>query len=126
MLADLIHHVRAELNYCQVRKTIVVYAENLLDPSLSSSIQTMSAKLLLNMIDRIMKLPNQVEGRQVLMLILTCFTNKIEALNASLITAAGVPAEPDFHLLLREQGIHMGMPVSELESDNLRGMLNLW
>jgi transformation/transcription domain-associated protein len=51
MLADLIHHVRQELTAEQVTKTIVIYTKNLNDASLAPSIQTMCAKLLLNLID---------------------------------------------------------------------------
>lgn len=120
MLADLIHHVRAELNYKQIRKTIVVYAANLLDSSLSSSIQTMSAKLLLNMIDRIMKLPSQANSRQVLMLILNCFTQKIATLNA--LKDSGLSTTPDFRTLLRERGIQTGLPASESDFDAMKGL----
>lgn len=122
MLADLIHHVRAELNYSQIKKTIVVYADNLLDGTLSSSIQTMSAKLLLNMIDRIMKLPNQADGHQVLMLILKCFSRKISALNAALISFENDSViEPDFATLTRRHGIHLALQTNETDIDALKG-----
>lgn len=123
MLADLIHHVRAELNYAQIKKTIIVYADNLLDGTLSSSIQTMSAKLLLNMIDRIMKLPNQADGHQVLMLILMCFSRKISALNSALISSEnGTVVEPDFCTLTRQHGIHLALQTSETDVDALKGL----
>lgn len=63
MLADLLHHVRAELDSTQLRRTIAIYSANLHDESLAPSIQTMCAKLLLNLIDRIIKLPDQKEGK---------------------------------------------------------------
>ncbi|QSL64955.1 hypothetical protein MERGE_002259 [Pneumocystis wakefieldiae] len=81
MLADLIHHVRSELSVKQISQTIRVYSANLHDWTLAISIQTMSAKLLLNMIDRIMKLPQQSEGRQLLIIILDNFAKKLEELN---------------------------------------------
>ncbi|CCJ31022.1 unnamed protein product [Pneumocystis jirovecii] len=81
MLADLIHHVRSELNVKQISQTIRVYSANLHDWTLAISIQTMSAKLLLNMIDRIMKLPQQSEGRQLLIIILDSFAKKLKELN---------------------------------------------
>ena len=62
MLADLLHHVRAELDSNQLRRTIAIYSANLHDDSLASSIQTMCAKLLLNLIDRIIKLPDLRDG----------------------------------------------------------------
>ncbi|KAG4306575.1 hypothetical protein PORY_000563 [Pneumocystis oryctolagi] len=81
MLADLIHHVRSELNAKQISQTIRVYSANLHDWTLAISIQTMSAKLLLNMIDRIMKLPQHSEGRQLLIIILDSFAKKLKELN---------------------------------------------
>ena len=62
MLADLLHHVRAELDSNQLRRTIAIYSANLHDESLAPSIQTMCAKLLLNLIDRIIKLPDLKDG----------------------------------------------------------------
>jgi len=62
MLADLLHHVRAELDSNQLRRTIAIYSANLHDDSLATSIQTMCAKLLLNLIDRIIKLPDLRDG----------------------------------------------------------------
>jgi transformation/transcription domain-associated protein len=62
MLADLLHHVRAELDSMQLRRTIAIYSANLHDETLAPSIQTMCAKLLLNLIDRIIKLPDLKDG----------------------------------------------------------------
>jgi transformation/transcription domain-associated protein len=62
MLADLIHHVRQELSQEQIAKTIRLYTQNLHDSSLAPSIQTMCAKLLLNLIDCIVNDPNKEEG----------------------------------------------------------------
>ncbi|KAI8983535.1 hypothetical protein BDB01DRAFT_850672 [Pilobolus umbonatus] len=81
MLADLIHHIRTELSPSQISRTIHIYSRNLHDPSLASSIQTMCGKLLLNLIDCIMKIPDKEEGRRLLMRILEAFTSKFEALN---------------------------------------------
>jgi transformation/transcription domain-associated protein len=63
MLADLLHHVRAELDSTQLRRTIAIYSANLHDESLAPSIQTMCAKLLLNLVDRIIKLPDLKDGK---------------------------------------------------------------
>ncbi|GAN05230.1 conserved hypothetical protein [Mucor ambiguus] len=81
MLADLIHHIRAELSASQLSRTIYIYSRNLHDATLAPSIQTMCGKLLLNLIDCIMKIPDKSEGRQLLMRILDAFASKFEALN---------------------------------------------
>ncbi|KAF9357807.1 hypothetical protein BGX26_003026, partial [Mortierella sp. AD094] len=90
MLADLVHHVRAELTPAQLAKTVYIYSRNLHDPSLASSIQTMCAKLLLNLVDCIVRIPNgeadantpiATLGKILLIKILDTFTNKFAALN---------------------------------------------
>lgn len=81
MLADLIHHIRAELSASQLSRTIYIYSRNLHDATLAPSIQTMCGKLLLNLIDCIMKIPDKSEGRELLMRILDAFASKFEALN---------------------------------------------
>mgnify|MGYP001577851113 FL=1 len=53
MLADLIHHVRAELTLAQLARIVHVYSANVHDPTLGAAIQTMCSKLLLNLIDPI-------------------------------------------------------------------------
>lgn len=62
MVADLLHHVRAELSPAHIWMTVEVYSRNLQDNTLAASFQTMSAKLLLNLVERIMKLSNKADG----------------------------------------------------------------
>ncbi|CAO3681372.1 unnamed protein product [Umbelopsis ramanniana] len=81
MLADLVHHVRSELTPAQLSRTVYIYSRNLHDQSLAPSIQTMCAKLLLNLIDCITKIPNKTEARDLLIRILDSFTSKFAALN---------------------------------------------
>ncbi|ORE10738.1 hypothetical protein BCV72DRAFT_199208 [Rhizopus microsporus var. microsporus] len=81
MLADLVHHIRAELSPVQISRTIYIYSRNLHDPTLAPSIQTMCGKLLLNLIDCIMRIEDKSQGRALLMRILDAFANKFEALN---------------------------------------------
>ncbi|KAK1766179.1 hypothetical protein QBC33DRAFT_453494 [Phialemonium atrogriseum] len=81
MLADLIHHVRDRLEPDQIRKTVEVYTKNLQDNFPGTSFQTMSAKLLLNMADCIAKLPNKVDARHHLIMILNAIGDKFAAMN---------------------------------------------
>ncbi|KAK5993473.1 Transcription-associated protein 1 [Cladobotryum mycophilum] len=81
MLADLIHHVRDSLSPEQIRKTVEVYTKNLQDNFPGTSFQTMSAKLLLNMAECIAKLPNKVDARHYLMMILNAIGDKFAAMN---------------------------------------------
>ncbi|CAM1508207.1 Fc.00g050550.m01.CDS01 [Cosmosporella sp. VM-42] len=81
MLADLIHHVRESLKPEQIRKTVEVYTKNLQDNFPGTSFQTMSAKLLLNMAECIAKLPNKVDARHYLIMILNAIGDKFAAMN---------------------------------------------
>ncbi|KAL8351867.1 hypothetical protein RB601_002265 [Gaeumannomyces tritici] len=81
MLADLIHHVRDNLSPAQIRKTVEVYTKNLQDNFPGTSFQTMSAKLLLNMAECIAKMPNKVDARHYLIMILNAIGDKFAAMN---------------------------------------------
>ncbi|KAK3299398.1 uncharacterized protein B0H64DRAFT_371754 [Chaetomium fimeti] len=81
MLADLIHHVRESLTPEQIRKTVEVYTRNLQDNFPGTSFQTMSAKLLLNMAEFIARMPNKVDARHYLIMILNAIGDKFAAMN---------------------------------------------
>ncbi|QSS58129.1 hypothetical protein I7I51_07552 [Histoplasma capsulatum] len=81
MLADLIHHVRESLNRDQIRRTVEVYTKNLHDEFPGTSFQTMSAKLLLNMAERIAKLQDKQDARYFLVMILDAIGDKFAAMN---------------------------------------------
>jgi hypothetical protein len=80
IIADLIHHVRDALKPPQIRKTVEVYTKNLQDNFPGTSFQTMSAKLLLNMAECIAKMPNKVDARYYLILILNAIGNKFASI----------------------------------------------
>jgi transformation/transcription domain-associated protein len=63
MLADLIHHVRTKLALPQLSRTIYLFSRNMHDNTLSCSIQTMCAKLLVNLVECIVALNDRDEGR---------------------------------------------------------------
>ncbi|PGH00581.1 hypothetical protein AJ80_09152 [Polytolypa hystricis UAMH7299] len=81
MLADLIHHVRESLSRDQIRRTVEVYTKNLHDDFPGTSFQAMSAKLLLNMAERIAKLENKRDARYFLIMILDAIGDKFAAMN---------------------------------------------
>ena len=62
MLADLVHHVRVELSMPQLIRMVNLYSRSLQDSTLPLTIQTMSAKLLVNLIDSL----KRSEGNMVL------------------------------------------------------------
>lgn len=52
-LADLVHHVRANLPLSDLSLAVDLFSKNIHDDTLLSSIQTMSCKLLLNLVESI-------------------------------------------------------------------------
>lgn len=85
-VADFIHNVRAELQLGDIEKTIQLYTGYLLDQSLALTVQIMSAKLLLNLVERILKLgkenPQEApRAKKLLMIIVDAYMNRFKALN---------------------------------------------
>uniref|UniRef100_A0A6A7FXF6 Transformation/transcription domain-associated protein-like n=6 Tax=Hirondellea gigas TaxID=1518452 RepID=A0A6A7FXF6_9CRUS len=50
-LADLVHHVRSKLNLHALTRAVHLFSKNIHDETLPTSIQTMSCKLLLNLVE---------------------------------------------------------------------------
>lgn len=80
-VADFIHNVRNDLTPLQIWSTVRIYCELLKDDSLALTVQIMSAKLLLNIVERIMKLPNKLEGRMLFMIIIDSYAKRFQSLN---------------------------------------------
>ncbi|GAA5967961.1 hypothetical protein JCM21900_003879 [Sporobolomyces salmonicolor] len=79
MLADLIHHCRADLTLPQLSRVVHTYCANIHDPTLASAIQTMCSKLLLNLIDPIAS-KDPAEATKILQRILLAFVTRMEAM----------------------------------------------
>ncbi|GAA5983547.1 hypothetical protein JCM5350_000270 [Sporobolomyces pararoseus] len=79
MVADLIHHCRADLTLSQLSRVVHTYCANIHDPTLASAIHTMCSKLLLNLIDPIAS-KEPAEAIKILQRILLCFVSRIEAM----------------------------------------------
>lgn len=81
MLADLVHHVRLELNPLQLGRVIHIYSCNLHNMSLNGAIQTMCAKLLMNLVECVLQKDTPEGSVQVLhALFITC-VDKLSALH---------------------------------------------
>lgn len=85
MLADLIHHVREQLQPEQISRVVSVYVSHLTgDDGIEvpgTSYQTMSAKLLLNMAECMSKIENQKDARLLMMTVLNGIADKFAAMN---------------------------------------------
>ncbi|XP_050675423.1 transcription-associated protein 1 [Leptidea sinapis] len=87
-LADLVHHVRQHLPITDLAIAAHLFSKNVHDESLPTSIQTMSCKLLLNLVDCIRQRSEsenagsgQPQGRQLLMRILEVFVLKFKTIS---------------------------------------------
>nr|XP_039255466.1 transformation/transcription domain-associated protein-like [Styela clava] len=82
-LADLAHHVRAQLSLSQLASAVHLFSKNVHDDSLPCSIQTMSCKLLLNLVEGITKkseVEKSSQGREILMRMLEVFVLKFHTI----------------------------------------------
>lgn len=79
MLADLIHHSRAEMSAAQLARIVSVHGRVLHDPTLAPAIQTMCAKLLLNLVESIITNNGEV-ANGLLREIFDAFTEKMKNL----------------------------------------------
>ncbi|CAH1997935.1 unnamed protein product [Acanthoscelides obtectus] len=82
-LADLVHHVRQQLSLADLTRAVHLFSKNVHDDSLGTSIQTMSCKLLLNLVDCIRirsEAESSNEGRELLMRMLEVFVLKFKTI----------------------------------------------
>ncbi|PSN44253.1 Transcription-associated protein 1 [Blattella germanica] len=81
-LADLVHHVRQHLNLSDLSRAVHLFSKNVHDESLPTSIQTMSCKLLLNLVEciRTRSEAENGQGRELLMRMLEVFVLKFKTI----------------------------------------------
>ncbi|XP_045469394.1 transcription-associated protein 1 isoform X2 [Harmonia axyridis] len=83
-LADLVHHVRQQLTLPDLTRAVHLFSKNVHDDSLAATIQTMSCKLLLNLVECIRirsEAENKPEGRELLMRTLEVFVLKFKTVS---------------------------------------------
>lgn len=84
ILAELIHSVRFNLNIPQLRKIIDVFSINVHDSSFSYTLQTSAVRLLMNLIEAVLRVntqePQRDEARNLLKRILETITTKYVSL----------------------------------------------
>ncbi|CAH1788418.1 unnamed protein product [Owenia fusiformis] len=81
-LADLVHHVRQSLPLNELSMAVNLFSKNVHDETLPSNIQTMSCKLLLNLVECIGQRSEQEtgNGRELLMRMLVVFVMKFKTI----------------------------------------------
>lgn len=80
-LADLVHHIRTSLSAKDLVCAVRLFSKNVHDCTLPATIQTMSCKLLLNMVDCIRLKAEGEACRELLMKILEVFVLKFKIIS---------------------------------------------
>ena len=83
-LADLVHHVRQHLPHADLARAVQLFSRNAHDETLPTSIQTMSCKLLLNLVECIRTRSEQeskVNARDLLMRMMEVFVLKFKTVS---------------------------------------------
>ncbi|XP_071709513.1 uncharacterized PI3/PI4-kinase family protein C1F5.11c-like isoform X1 [Rutidosis leptorrhynchoides] len=88
LLAEIVHHVRGDLSLLQLSRIIYLFSSNMHDASLSLSIHTTCARLMLNLVEPIFEkgvdLPSMDEARILLGQILDAFVGKFSTFKRSI------------------------------------------
>ncbi len=82
-VADFIYNIRAELSLPQLWKIVRVFCKNLKDDTLCVTAHTVTAKSLVNLLDKIAKLTDKNEARQLFMLIIDSYVHRFISLNCA-------------------------------------------
>lgn len=77
-VAELVHTVRSDLTPAQIWHAVQVFLANLNDPIFGAHFQSMSVRLLLNILDKLSNFPRPEQCRSVLMLVLLSVTERLD------------------------------------------------
>ncbi|KAG7751109.1 hypothetical protein KL911_003556 [Ogataea haglerorum] len=80
IVADFIH-VNGNLSTDRIWKSVQLYCDHLQDATLAQTVHIMSAKLLLNLVDRVLKLDDKENGRQLFLIMINAFVKRFALLN---------------------------------------------
>ncbi|KAG5262544.1 hypothetical protein AALO_G00276250 [Alosa alosa] len=113
-LADLVHHVRQNLPLTDLSLAVQLFAKNIDDESLPSSIQTMSCKLLLNLVDCIRSKSEQENGngRDILMRMLEVFVLKFHTIARYQLPAIFKKCKPQSEMGVVDPGALPSVPAT--------------
>ncbi|EJU06480.1 hypothetical protein DACRYDRAFT_19621 [Dacryopinax primogenitus] len=95
MLADLVHHVRAELKIEQIEKVLVTYTVIWLNPALGPDVITVCAKLLLNLVESLVKCSDKQRAGRLLVRLVESIVQKLKHLELIRVDIVAVEADPD-------------------------------
>lgn len=79
-MADLLHHLRAELTPPQIQQVFTVYMQHLHNPYLSSHTHVISAKMIFNVVDTEIAKDTHPNAARVLTTLLEATVDKVDSL----------------------------------------------
>ena len=79
-MADLLHHLRADLTPAQIQQIFSVYMQHLHNPFLSSHAHLLSAKMIFNLIDGEITKDTHQNAARVLTTLLEASVDKVDSL----------------------------------------------
>lgn len=79
MLADLVHHLRSELTVPQLLRVVTIYSAYLFETAFPFGIQTMCAKLLINLIETVCAKLDRQDALRTLGIVLDRFIDKLQS-----------------------------------------------
>ncbi|KAG8178737.1 hypothetical protein JTE90_027055 [Oedothorax gibbosus] len=111
-LADLVHHIRQHLPLCVLSRAVNVFSKNVHDESLVTTIQTMSCKLLLNLVECIRTRSDRENGngRELLMRLLEILVIKLKTISKLQIPVLIMKARQQTHQIVPGLGGHLINP----------------
>ncbi|CAJ1080707.1 transformation/transcription domain-associated protein isoform X2 [Xyrichtys novacula] len=117
-LADLVHHVRQNLPLTDLSLAVQLFAKNIDDESLPSNIQTMSCKLLLNLVDCIRSKSEQENGngRDILMRMLEVFVLKFHTIARYQLVSIFKKCKPQSEMGVVDPGVLPAVPATPTPS----------
>ena len=103
-LADLVHHVRAELSISQLSCVVLLFSRNLHDPALPLNVQTTSVRLLLNLVDFIFHSggSEKANGKRLLVHIMKTMVAKFDTLRFHMIQINYSVQRPGCNMMCRQ------------------------
>jgi transformation/transcription domain-associated protein len=81
MIADLLHHLRAQLSSHQLSRVIHIYSCNLHNASLSIQIQNMCMKVLITLVECVIQQCSRPDAAQILGSLLETAIEKLDAVH---------------------------------------------
>ncbi|KAL3231163.1 Transcription-associated protein 1 [Nakaseomyces bracarensis] len=127
-VADFIHNIRSELKLNDIEKTIKMYTDYLMDESLALTVQIMSAKLLLNLVERILKLgkenPQEApRAKKLLMIIVDAYVNRFKKLNRQYNTI--MKEHKEFEMKKADKKKNRKNPIPDISDDTKEFMKDI-